>query len=357
MSNWKRLAIFGASTLVLAACGNDAGKNADGDADADAGAGDDDNFRIAMVTDTGGVDDRSFNQSAWEGMNEWQEDHNFGDDSIEYFQSETENDYENHLNTATGEEFDITYGIGFLLEDPIEKIAQQNPDKWYGIVDAVVDAPNVVSLNFKDHENSFLAGMAAALTTETGKVGFVGGIEGEVIDRFQTGFTEGVKYVDESIDVDIQYANSFVDAGAGQQIAAAMYSNDIDVIFHASGAVGNGVFQEARNRMEDGSDLDLWVIGVDRDQEEEGNWDGGNLTLASTVKQVGQAIKLSANEAMEDNFQGGEVISYGFDEGGIDFTRGNISDENWEKIEEARQDIIDGEIEVKEFTYSGDAAE
>src|SRR5699024_11257867 len=132
----------------------------------------------------------------------------------------------------------------------------------------------------------------------------------------------------------IQYANSFSDTAAGQQIAAAMYSNGADVIFHASGAVGNGVFQEARNRMEDGSDTDLWVIGVDLDQEAEGEWADGNVTLASTVKKVGQAIKLSANAAKEGDFQGGENISYGFAEDGIDFTRGFIEDDAWEQIEE-----------------------
>lgn len=348
MANWKKIAIFGASTLLLTACGNDSG----GDGDNDAGGDGDDDFTIAMVTDTGGVDDRSFNQSAWEGMQEWADENDFDDDTVRYYQSDAESEYVPNLNNATADDFDIVYGIGFLLEDPVETIAEQNPDNWYGIVDTVVDLPNVVSLNFRDHENSFLAGMAAALTTETDKVGFIGGIEGKIIDRFQTGFEAGVKHIDDSIEVDIEYADSFDDAGAGQQIASAMYSNGADVIFHAAGAVGNGVFQEARNRMEDGSDTDLWVIGVDRDQEDEGNWDGGNLTLASTVKEVGTAIKLSADEAMDGNFQGGENISYGFDEEGIDFTKGQIADDDWEKIEDARQDIIDGEIEVPEFTYS-----
>ena len=218
----------------------------------------------------------------------------------------------------------------------------------------MVDLPNVVSLTFRDHENSFLAGVAAALTTETGKVGFIGGIEGAVIDRFQTGFEAGVHYVDETIDVDIQYANSFNDAAAGQQIAAAMYSNGADVIFHAAGAVGNGVFQEAINRMEDGSATQLWVIGVDRDQSSEGDWgDGENLTLGSTIKNVGAAVGQSATSAMEDNFQGGENIAYGLSEGGIDFvTNENMPQETKDAIEDAREKIVSGEIEVPEFTYT-----
>jgi len=357
MANWKKLAMFGTSALLLAACGNGGTDEGTDNGTAPEDGGEEEQFTVAMVTDTGGVDDRSFNQSAWEGMQEWAEENGFGDDAIVYYQSEAENDYVPNLNTATTDGHDIIYGIGFLLEDPISTIAEQNPDRMYGIVDSVVDMENVVSLNFNDHENSFLAGMAAALTTETGKVGFIGGIEGPIIDRFQTGFTEGVAYVSEStgedIEVDIQYANSFSDTAAGQQIAAAMYSNGADVIFHAAGAVGNGVFQEARNRMEDGSDTDLWVIGVDRDQSAEGDWADGNLTLASTIKQVGQAIKLSANEAMDDNFQGGENISYGFAEGGIDFvTHEDMPAEYVEQIEEARQLITDGELEVEEFTYT-----
>ncbi len=350
MQNWKKLTIFGASALALAACGN--GGSEEG-TDEGTGGEDDADFTIAMVTDTGGVDDRSFNQSAWEGMQEWAEGHDFSDDTVAYYQSEAEDQYIPNLNAATQDGFDVIYGIGFLHLDPITTIAEQNPDRWYGIVDEVVDLPNVVSLTFRDHENSFLAGMAAALTTETDKVGFIGGIRGAVIDRFQTGFVEGVEHVDPEIEVDIQYADSFGDAGVGQQTASAMYSNGADIIFHAAGAVGNGVFQEARNRMEAGSDTDLWVIGVDRDQSAEGDYDGGNLTLGSTIKNVGTAVSQSADAAMEGNFQGGEVIAYGLAEEGIDFvTDGNIADEDWELIEEARQQIADGEIEVQEFTYT-----
>ena len=355
MSNWKKLAIFGSSALLLAACGNGAdegSEDTDGEEAGEEEVADEDSFKIAMVTDTGGVNDRSFNQSAWEGMNEWAEETGLGEDAIRYYQSDSEDQYLTNFNTATTDGYDVIYGIGFLLKDPIETVAQQNPERMYGLVDEVSDLDNVVSLNFRDNENSFLAGMAAALTTETNKVGFLGGIEGPVIDRFQTGFVEGVKHVDDSIEIDIQYADSFSDAAVGQQIAAAMYQNGADVIFHAAGAVGNGAFQEARNRMEDGSDRELWVIGVDRDQEEEGVWDGGNVTLASTVKNVGTAIKLSANETMDGNFPGGENLSYGFEDDGIDFTKGHIADDAWEKIEEARQQIIDGEIEVSEFTYS-----
>ena len=348
MSIWEKLAIFGASALTLAGCTN----NSEEGMDVSAETSEDSKYRIAMITDTGGVDDRSFNQSAWEGMQAWTEENDFSEDAIQYYQSNSESDFIPNFNTAIHDGYEIVYGIGFLLEDAIQTTAEQSPEQNFGFVDGVVDLPNVASLNFRDHENSFLAGMAAALTTETGTVGFIGGIESPIIDRFQTGFEHGVEYVDDSVEVDIQYANSFGDTGTGQQIAAAMYSNGADVIFHAAGAVGNGVFQEARNRMEEGSDTQLWVIGVDRDQEAEGEYDGGNVTLASTIKQVGNAVRNLTNQTMNSEFPGGETIYYGFAEEGIDFTRGQIADEDWALIEEARQQIIDGEIEVREFTYT-----
>jgi len=349
MSMWKKFTIFGASALVLAACGNNADEGTDEATDTPEENSD---FRIAMITDVGGVDDRSFNQSSWEGMEAWAEENNFGEETYQYYQSNSESDFMPNFNTAINDGYDIIYGIGFLLEDAIATAAEQNPDQNFGFIDGAVDLPNVASLNFRDHENSFLAGMAAALTTETGRVGFIGGIESPIIDRFQTGFEAGVKHVDDSIEVDIQYANSFGDTAAGQQVASAMYASGADIIFHAAGAVGNGVFQEASNRMEDGSDTQLWVIGVDRDQEAEGEYDGGNVTLASTIKQVGNAVRNLSNETMNESFPGGETIYYGFAEEGIDFTRGQIADEDWAIIEEARQQITDGELEVPEFTYT-----
>lgn len=366
MKNWKSLMLFGASALVLAACGN-GGDSTGGDTDggedtgsddteqtSDAGESSSESFSIAMITDTGGIDDRSFNQSAWEGMNEWIQENGLSEDSIRYYQSDVESQYVTNMNIATSDGWDIIYAIGFLLENSLKTVAEQNPDQHYGIVDGSVDMPNVVSLNFKDHEAAFLAGVAAAHTTETDHVGFIGGVTGPIIDRFQTGFEAGVAHVDPNITVDVQYAESFSDTGIGLQIASAMFTNGADVIYHAAGGLGNGVFQEARNRMEAGSDQQLWVIGVDRDQVAEGEYNDGkdNLTLTSTLKQVGQAVKDSANKAMGGSFPGGENIVFGLAEEGVDLTRGNMSDEAWAAVEDAKAKIISGEIEVPEFTYT-----
>ncbi|MFO8068853.1 MAG: BMP family protein [Alkalibacterium sp.] len=356
----RSLLAIGSSAFVLAACqGQDASDPATDDTateDEGTDAGEDTeavDFSISMVTDEGGVDDRSFNQSAWEGMQEWGQEHGLSEgEGYAYYQSDDSADFVPNLNQALTDGYDIIYGIGYQLLNSVNDVADQNPEQHFGIVDDVSDRDNVVSLTFQDHQAAFLAGVAAAETTETGQIGFIGGVAGPVIDRFQTGFEAGVAHVDDSIEVDVQYAESFTDAGIGQQLAAGMFANGADVVYHASGAVGNGVFTEARNLMESDPDTQIWVIGVDRDQEEEGDYDGGNLTLTSTIKAVGTAIKESANQAMEEEFPGGENLAYGLEEGGVDLVEGNLSEEAWASVEEARQGVIDGDIEVPEFTYS-----
>ncbi|GEQ32123.1 membrane protein [Marinilactibacillus psychrotolerans] len=346
----RNLFAIGASAFLLAACqGENAGDSSEGAGDSnDTDTEETADFKLGMVTDEGGVDDRSFNQSAWEGMQAWAEDNDLGEDAVKYYQSNDASQFVSNLNTAIQDQYDIIYGVGYQLAKAIDDVAENNPDQHFGIVDGAVDRDNVVSLNFRDHEAAYLVGVAAAHTTESDQIGFVGGQRGVVIDRFQAGFEAGVASVNPDIDVDVQYAESFADAAIGQQIAAGMFSSGVDVIYHASGAVGNGVFTEATDRMESDPDNQLWVIGVDRDQEELGEWEGGNLTLTSSLKAVGTAIQLASNEAMEEGFQGGENIVYGLAEDGVGITEGNMSEEAWSAVEEARQAILDGDVEIPE---------
>src|SRR5690606_21232966 len=146
---------------------------------------------------------------------------------------------------------------------------ENNEDRFFAIVDDVVEADNAVSITFKEHQGSFLVGVAAALKTKTNKLGFVGGVDSPLINKFEVGFIAGAKSVNPDIEVEVQYAESFGDASKGKMIAADMYNNDIDVIYHASGGTGNGVFNEARDLKNADPDREIWVIGVDRDQHEE----------------------------------------------------------------------------------------
>ncbi|WP_303975075.1 BMP family protein, partial [Streptococcus merionis] len=256
------LGLAAVATLTLAACGSRTAKNSS------SSSSDETALNVAVVTDVGGVDDRSFNQSAWEGLQEWGKENGLSkDNGFTYFQSNSESEYVTNLDSAVSGGYNLVFGIGFALETAIAEAADNNPDTHFAIVDSVVaDKDNVVSIGFADHEASYLAGVAAAKTTKTNHVGFIGGMEGVVIDRFHAGFVEGVKSVNPDIKITVDYAGSFVDAAKGQTIAAAQYAAGADVIFHASGGTGNGVFAAAKAINETTNEADkVWVIGVDRD--------------------------------------------------------------------------------------------
>lgn len=304
-----------------------------------------------IITDVGGVDDKSFNQSAWEGLVAWGEENGVeqGVGGYDYIESNSDSDYVTNINAAVNAGFSLIFGIGYKLEPAIDEAAQQYPDNKFIIIDSVVDQPNVASITFKDQESSFLAGVAAAMTTETNHVGFVGGVESEVIGRFEAGFVAGVQAVDPEIEITIEYAGHFADAPRGKQIAAAMYSNDVDVIFHAAGGTGLGIFSEAKDLVTNDPSRELYVIGVDQDQDAEGliEIDGEEraLTLASTLKGVGTAVKNFTEQTQAEGFQSGHQVQ-GLAEGGVDLSTDRLSEEIKEAVETYKQQIIDGEVEV-----------
>lgn len=310
-------------------------------------------FSAIMITDQGGVDDKSFNQSAWDGLQAWGEENGLerGTDGFDYLESNSDSDYITNLNTAVQSGFDLIYGVGFKLEAAISDVSQQYPEQQFAIIDAVVDQPNVASINFKDNEASFLAGVAAASTTETDKIGFMGGVEGIVLDRFEAGFVAGAKAVNPDIEITIEYVGSFSDAPRGRQLAAAMYASGTDIIFQAAGDSGNGVFSEAKDLVSADSARNIWVIGADMDQDAEGiievDGEERGLTLTSTLKQIGDSIQLFTNQAKAGNFEAGVQV-FGLADGGVDLSEGNLSEEVLTTVNDYRQQIIDGEIEVPE---------
>ena len=282
------LGLAAVAALGLTACGSRSSKSSSSSSDS---------LKVAMVTDVGGIDDKSFNQSAWEGLQAWGKKHNLKKgQGYDYFQSTNESEYTNNLDTAVSGGYQLIFGVGFALHDAIEDAADNNTDTNFVIIDdEVKDKDNVASVLFADNEAAYLAGIAAAKTTKTKTVGFVGGQEGTVIDRFEAGFKAGVKSVDDTIKVKVNYVGSFGDAAKGKTIAAAQYADGADVIYHAAGGSGTGVFSEAKSINESRNEADkVWVIGVDRDQKEDGNYtskDGqtSNFVLASTIKEVGKS--------------------------------------------------------------------
>ena len=298
---------------------------------------------VTMVTDFGGVNDKSFNQSAYEGLQKAEEE---GEATFDYIESHKEADFVPNLESALDSESDLILTVGYALFPATDEAAEENPEQNYVIIDNANenDRPNLLGVNFADHQNSFLVGYIAGMQSETNNVGFVGGIQSAIIDRFEYGFRAGVEQAarekEEEITVQVQYANSFDDQAAGKNIADRMYQEGADVIFHAAGGVGIGVIEAAKEN-------DKWVVGVDRDQQDE----APDHMLVSTVKGVGDAVRQIIDEFAQGKFEGGdqtftladgESVTIAYAENGI------VSQEIKDKVEELKQEIIDGNIEVPE---------
>ena len=232
------LGLVAVAALGLAACarGGRGGSSADS------------KVKAAIVTDTGGVDDKSFNQSAWEGLQEWGKANKLKKDSgFTYFQSNSESDFANNMSAAQSQGYNLIFGVGFALHDAVSDAAKEHEDVNYVIIDDVIkDQKNVESVLFADNEGDYLAGIAAAMQSKTNKVGFIGGQTSDTITRFEAGFTAGAKSVKPDIDVQVQYAESFSDAAKGTTIASTMYASGVDVIYQAAGGTGTGVFTAAK---------------------------------------------------------------------------------------------------------------
>ncbi|MDP4164928.1 MAG: BMP family ABC transporter substrate-binding protein, partial [Bacillota bacterium] len=298
-------------------------------------------FSVGMVTDTGGVDDKSFNQSAWEGLQAFGKANNMtkGNGGYDYVQSASDADYSTNLNTLSRQHFDLVYGIGFLMQKAVDDIAKQQPKTKFAIVDAEVKEPNVASILFKEQEGAFLAGVTAALATKVNHIGFIGGMDIPVIERFESGFLAGVKAAKPEVKVDIQYAGDFAKAEIGQSIASKMYASGVDVIFHAAGGTGNGLFKEARDlKMKDPS-RQIWAIGVDSDQTAEGvvdiNGTKHNVIITSALKRVDNAVQDISQKAKDGNFPGGVDTVYGLAENGVGLAPINPEVPNKDAIEKA----------------------
>lgn len=301
----------------------------------------------ALVTDGGSIDDKSFNQSAWEGLEAWGKENKLekGVNGYNYAQSNSDADFTPNINKLIKAKYNTIFGIGYKLAPAIKKTAKQNPKTNFVIIDDVVSGKNVASVTFKSEQSSFLAGVAAAETTKTNKVGFLGGVKSDVITTFEKGFIQGVHAVNPKITVDVKYAGSFTKADLGQSMATAMYNNGEDVIFHAAGGTGAGAFTAAKNLAKNGKKV--WVIGVDQDQKADGAYKGGNVTLASAVKEVGNAAKDIANKAMKDKFPGGKIVTYDLKSKGVDLVNDNMSDSAWKVVQQYKQKIIKGDLTVK----------
>src|SRR5262245_57083024 len=300
-------------------------------------------FVPAVVFDMGGKFDKSFNEAAYTGAERFKKD-----SGIAYREFEVTNEAqrEQALRTMARRGSQVVAGIGFAQASGMEKVAREFPSLKFAIVDAVVSLPNVQSIVFKEHEGSFLVGMAAAMASKTGKIGFVGGMDIPLIRRFALGYAEGARYVNSKIEI---YQNmtgttaaAWNDPTRGGELARSQFDRGADVVYAAAGATGLGVLQAAK-------DKGRLAIGVDSNQN---HLQPGSV-LTSMIKRVDLAVYETFKAAKDGTWKPG-VRSLGVAEGGVGYAidqnnRALITPEMEKRLEQARADIVAGKIKVTDY--------
>ena len=292
-------------------------------------------FKIGMVTDVGGVNDGSFNQSAWEGLQRAGEA--FGCE-VKYIESKGDADYVPNIESFLDEDYDLIVCVGYMMADAVRDAAELYPDQKFAIIDDAsnADLDNVTCMMFEQEQASYLVGLAAGYTTESNIVGFVTGAANETMNSFGYGYCAGV--LDANPDATIlQYnANNFGDASGGKTAVNTMVTKGADVVFHAAGGTGIGVIDGCKENK-------IWAIGVDSDQSPL----APETILTSALKRVDNACYDATKKTILGTLEGG-VETYDLAAGGVDIAPAtdNLSKDVLEKIEDAKKDIIAGDLVV-----------
>jgi basic membrane protein A and related proteins len=300
-------------------------------------------FTPAVIFDMGGKFDKSFNEAAYNGAERFKEE-----SGVEYLEFEITNESQRDqaLRRMARRGATVVVAVGFSFATPLEAIAQEFPDTKFTIIDSVVEVPNVQSVVFKEHEGSFLVGMAAALASETGKVGFVGGMDIPLIRNFAHGYQQGVKHVSPDAEVFVNMTGTtpaaWNDPAKGAELAQSQFDRGADVVYAAAGGTGLGVLQAA-------ADSGKLSIGVDSNQ----NYLHPGSVLTSMLKRVDVAVYNAFKDAREGDLEPG-VQNLGLAEEGVGYAldehnRELITPEMEAKLEEAKGQIIAGELEVTDY--------
>jgi basic membrane protein A and related proteins len=300
-------------------------------------------FAPAVVFDMGGKFDKSFNEAAYVGAERFRKE-----TGIAYrdFEVTNEAQREQALRTMARRGAHVVVGIGFAQASSVEKVAKEFPKVKFAIIDGVVDLPNVQSIVFKEHEGSFLVGMAAAMASKSGKVGFVGGMDIPLIRKFALGYEEGARHVNARIEVLQNMTGTtpaaWNDPTRGGELARSQFDRGADVVYAAAGATGLGVLQAAK-------DKGRLAIGVDSNQ----NHLQPGVVLTSMIKRVDLAVYESFKTAKDGTWKSGRRV-LGVAEGGVGYVldennRALITPEMERRLEQARADIVAGRIKVTDY--------
>lgn len=300
-------------------------------------------FRPAIVYDFGGKHDHSFNQSASDGVQRFKRETGI---ACREFEITNAAQREQVMRLFAERHASIIIAVGFTQASAVEDVAKEFPDVKFVIIDGTVNLPNVSSINFREQESSFLCGMAAALVSKTGKVGFVGGMDIPLIRKFELGYEAGVKHVNPADEVFANMTgttpNAWIDPARGAELAKSQFGRGADVIFHAAGATGIGVMQAA-------TDAGLLSIGCDSNQD----YLHPGSVLTSAVKRVDVAVYRSLVAARNGTWKPGpqslglaeEGVGYSLDDNNRTVLRPDIV----RQLEQAKADIIAGRIKVPEY--------
>ncbi|WP_417898513.1 BMP family ABC transporter substrate-binding protein [Bacillus haimaensis] len=335
--------------LFLVGCGSD------------GGSGDKGGFKVGMVTDAGTIDDKSFNQGTWEGIKEATKELGLKNKYLKPAGT-LEADYMKEITNLYDADFKFIVTPGFKFETAIFNAQSQYEDAKFVLIDGSphngdfnpVVGENTVSIFFAEHEAGFLAGVATALELKDGEAGFIGGMEIPPVQKFNWGFQQGLAYANENLGTNVTikadnvvYQGTFDDVAAGQQIAAQMFDRGVDVIFAAAGGVGVGAITEAKNRVQDGENV--WMVGVDVDQYEEGVYaDGKSVILTSAMKQIDKAAADMIKAEKDGKFPGGETLTFDAKNDGVGLPdeNPNLSEDTTTKVDEVFELIKSGEVKV-----------
>ena len=347
----KLLAGAAVVMLATAACG---GGDAPGGGGGNGGDGAE-GVRVGVALDVGGLGDKSFNDAANAGLQRAIDEGLIDEANTQFLEAnQTGSNRDANVVNLADQGFELIVGVGFAFSEGIAEIAGDYPDQNFAIVDGfattiATDATNIGDLAFKEHEGSYLVGIAAAMQTETDTIGFLGGQEGTgLIEKFQAGYEAGARSVNPDIEILVEYigdsTQAFVDPTRGEALSTSMYDSGADVVYHAAGQSGLGLFQAA-------ADADMWAIGVDSDQYEAlaDNPEQQEHILTSMLKRVDTAVYNAIAQAVEGEFTPGFQV-FGIAEEGIDYADSNpaLSDEIKAAMDEAKEGIVSGEITVPE---------
>jgi basic membrane protein A len=292
-------------------------------------------LRIGMVTDVGGLGDRSFNDSAFAGLQACKKQVGA---QVQAVQSKSASDYQPNMTVLATERFDEIFAIGFLMGKDLTEVAKRFPKTNFAIIDAVVDLPNVESVTFKEEDGSFLAGALSALVSKTKTIAFLGGMDIPLLNKFEVGYAAGAREIDPNVKVLVKYVGSFDDVAAGKELAGVLYNQGADIIYAAAGKSGLGAIELAKVRAKD------YVIGVDSDQDALAR----GKVLTSMVKHVDNAVLDVCKDAAAHKPLSGHLV-LGLKQDGVgltnfQYTKGVIGEANIARLKRIRQAIVDGTI-------------